>query len=204
MSLIGLDISHHNYKMKNLNDLNTLDFVIMKASEGVKFKDPKLKNYLSILSPYMLRGFYHFCRADQGNDPEDEAQHFINTIGKNIDGKTILALDVEAGALKVPNIDGWCCIWMQYVELITGIKPMIYTSAAECKHFPGVRELSCGLWVAKWSKNKPTEKQISPWPFWAIWQYTSDNIFSGVRTDADMFNGSREQWLKYSEVNFDR
>ena len=202
--LTGLDISHHNQNMKDPADLNTLDFVIMKASEGVKFKDPALKNYLSILHPTMLRGFYHFCRADQGNTPEDEAQHFINTIGKNIDGKTILALDVEAGALSVPNIDGWACIWMQYVEMVTGVKPMIYTSQAECKKFPGVRELSCGLWVAKWSKNKPTQKQIEPWPFWAIWQYTSENIFSGVRTDADMFNGTHDQWLKYAEVDFER
>ena len=204
MTLIGLDISHHNKNMKDLHDLNLLNFVIMKATEGVKFKDPAMKTYLSILDPLMLRGFYHFCRADLGNAPEDEAMHFINTIGKNIDGKTILALDVEAGALKVPNIDGWCSIWMQVVEMATGIKPMIYTSQAECKRFQGVHDLGCGLWVAKWSKNAPTQKQISPWDFYAIWQYTSDNIFSGVRTDADIFNGSREQWLKYAEVDFER
>lgn len=198
--LIGIDISHHNQHMKNLKDLQALDFVIMKASEGVRFRDPAMKKYINALGNDQLRGFYHFIRPDLGNEPEAEAFYFIDTIRDYINGKTILALDVEAGALAVPDLDRWCCTWAQIVELSTGVLPMIYCSVAECKRFTGLRELSCGLWAAKWSKNKPTANQMSPWEFWAIWQYTSDNVFSGVRTDADLFNGTREQWLKYAKV----
>lgn len=202
--LTGIDISHYNYHMVNYDDLNKLDFVIMKSTEGVRFRDSTMVNYLSFLNPFMLRGFYHFARPDLGNAPEAEAYHFINYVKKYINGRTILALDVEAEALKVKDIDAWVCVWCQVVEMETGVKPLIYCSAAECKRFKGAADLGCGLWVAKWSDKKPTEKQIKPWPFWAIWQYSSQGVFSCVRTDLDYFNGTEDQFLKYAEVKHER
>lgn len=201
--LIGIDISHHNRYMKNKADLKTLDFVLMKATEGKKFKDPAMKEFISSLDKDQLRGFYHYGRPELGNTPESEAFHFIDTVKPYLNGRSILALDIEGAALNFQDLDNWCCVWMQVVFLSTGVLPMLYCSVAECKRFSGVRALSCGLWAAKWSKNKPTQKQMQPWDFWAIWQYTNQNIFSGVRTDADLFNGSREQFLKYAEIKDD-
>ena len=198
--LKGIDISHHNYHMQDYDELNKLDFVIMKASEGVKFRDPKMRNYLGFLNPFILRGFYHYARPDLGNKPEDEAQHFINTVRPFINGRSVLALDVEDLALKVKDLDWWVSVWCQVVEMETGIKPLIYCSAAECKRFKAAADMGCGLWVAKWSANKPTEKQIKPWGFWAFWQYSSDGVFSGARVDLDYFNGDELQFIKYAEV----
>ena len=198
--LNGIDISHHNFNMQNKSALNDLDFVIMKATEGVRFRDPKMQTYLKILKSDTLRGFYHFARPDLGNDPEDEACFFCNTIYPYVNEYSMLALDVEAGALSVKNLDQWCSIWAQCVELETGVLPMIYISSAETKRLPSTAALGCGLWVAKWGK-RPTQKQVEPWPFWAIWQYTSSGVFSGVRVDLDTFNGDREQFMKYCKVN---
>ena len=197
--LNGIDISHHNCNMKNLHDLNLLDFVIMKATEGIRFKDPKMQLYMRVLNDDKLYGFYHFARPDLGNDPEDEAAHFIHTVNPYISDRSILALDVEAGALSVPNLDAWCATWAQIVDVETGVLPMIYISSAETKKLPATAALGCGLWVAKWGL-KPTKKQIEPWDFWAIWQFTSSGNFSGVRTDLDQFNGTREQYMKYCRV----
>lgn len=194
--LNGIDISHHNFKMQNLGDLNILDFVIMKATEGVRFRDNKLPIYLSALAPDMLYGFYHFARPDLGNDPEEEALHFISYIRKYISNQSILALDVEADALKVPNLDSWVSIWAQVVEVETNILPLIYISISETKKLPATAALGCGLWAAKWGP-KPTKKQCEPWDFWAIWQHSNNCPFSGVRVDADQFNGTREQYMKY-------
>lgn len=198
--LTGIDISHHNFNMWNPSDLNQMDFVIMKATEGVRFKDNKLPIYMNVLNSDKLYGFYHFARPDLGNDPEDEAEHFVSYIRKYISDRSILALDVEAGALSVPNLDQWCATWAQIVDIETGILPMIYTSATETKRFTSVASLGCGLWVAKWGR-KPTQKQVEPWPFWAIWQYTNQGTFSGVRVDLDIFNGTREQYMKYCKVD---
>ena len=199
--LNGIDISHHNSNMSNPHDINLVDFVIMKATEGIRFKDPKMDFYMRILDKEKLYGFYHFARPDLGNDPEDEAQHFVNTVRKYISDRSILALDVEANALNCGNLDAWCSIFAQVVDVETGILPMIYCSQAECKRFPATAALGCGLWVAKWSKNKPTQKQIDPWSFWAIWQWSSSGNFSGVRCDCDIFNGTREQFMKYCKVD---
>lgn len=199
--LNGIDISHWNWNMKNRNAINDYDFIIMKATEGVKFVDNRFDDYLSILNPITLKGFYHFARPDQGNSPEAEALHFTNTIKQYLDGLTLIALDVEAEALKVKNLDSWVTIWCQVVEMETGIKPLIYCSAAECHRFNGAAELGCGLWVAKWSDKKPTAKQMSPWKFWAIWQYSDKGTVSGVRTDLNYFNGTYEQYLKYCRGN---
>lgn len=194
--LNGIDISHHNFYMKNIQDLNILDFVIMKATEGVRFRDNKMPTYMNVLRPDMLYGFYHFARPDLGNDPEDEALHFISYVKKYISNRSILALDVEAGALSFPALDTWCAVWAQVVDVETGILPMIYISSGETKKLPATAALGCGLWVAKWGP-KPTKKQIEPWNFWAIWQHTDKCAFSGVRVDADQFNGTREQYMKY-------
>lgn len=198
--LNGIDISHHNSNMKNLQDLNLLDFVLMKATEGVRFRDPKMQTYMNVLNKDKLYGFYHFARPDLGNDPEDEAAHFIRTVNPYISDRSILALDVEADALNVGNLDAWCSTWAQIVDVETGILPMIYISESETKKLPATAALGCGLRVAKWG-NKPTKKQLEPWDFWAIWQFTNQGNFSGVCTDLDQFNGTREQFMKYCKVS---
>ena len=198
--LNGIDISHHNFYMKNLQDLNLLDFVIMKATEGIRFRDNNLPVYMNVLRNDILYGFYHFARPDLGNDPEDEALHFVSYINKYISDRSILALDVEAGALSVKNLDAWCSTWAQVVDIETGILPMIYISTSETKKLKATAALGCGLWAAKWGK-KPTAKQIEPWDFWALWQFSNEGNFSGQRVDLDVFNGTREQYMKYCKVD---
>ena len=198
--LNGIDISHHNFYMKNLQDLNLLDFVIMKATEGTRFKDNKMPVYMNVLRNDMLYGFYHFARPDLGNEPEDEALHFVSYINKYISDRSILALDVEAGALSVKNLDAWVSTWAQVVDIETGILPMIYISTSETKKLKATAALGCGLWAAKWGK-KPTAKQLEPWDFWALWQFSNEGNFSGQRVDLDIFNGTREQYMKYCKVD---
>lgn len=198
--LNGIDISHYNSNMCNPRDLNLMDFVIMKATEGKRFKDSKMPLFMNVLDDKRLYGFYHFARPDLGNDPEDEALHFINYVKRYISNRSILALDVEENALNVKTLDNWCSTWAQIVEIETGILPMIYIQASSTKKISATAALGCGLWVAKWG-NKPTKKQIEPWKFWAVWQFTNEGNFSGVRCDLDVFNGSREQWMKYCKVD---
>lgn len=195
--LKGLDISHHNKNMKDLNSLNKFDFIIMKASEGASYKDNALSYFMKFLKRDMLKGFYHYARPELKNTPQMEASNFISTILKYMDGKCIVALDVEGAALNLNKqyLDHWCAEWCAYVYNATGIKPMIYTSESCCKIFQECADFGCGLWVAKWATRKPTK--IKPWEFFAIWQKSNSEIVSSVRCDLDYFNGTREQYLKY-------
>lgn len=200
--LSGLDLSHHNLNMKNRNDINKYDFIILKATEGRTYKDKSVSTWLNVLDKNKLKGFYHFARPENGNSPEAEAENFLNYIGKYIDGKSLLALDVEAGALRYKDLDNWVNKWVKYVKEKTGVMPLIYCSEAETKRFKKVCEYGCGLWCAKWGNNFP--KSVNPWKLVAIWQKTDSFIVSSVRCDFDQFNGTREQYIKYCEVKYDK
>ena len=200
--LSGIDISHHNQHMKDPFAICDYDFVIMKTSEGMTFKDDSVKNYVQILKAGKenpLIGFYHFARPEINSNPWYEARNFIAAVTPYISLSPILALDVEARALTVPMLDAWCYLFCYQVFKVIGIKPLIYCSAAETKRFKKCADFGCGLWVAKWS-DKISKKDIKPWEFWAIWQNSSNKILSGVKVDTDIFNGTREQFLKYAEV----
>lgn len=193
--LIGLDLSRHNKGMKNPSAINDYDFIIVKATEGATYKDPALSFWVERMHPDMLKGFYHFARPDNNNLAKSEADNFLSATLKYIDGRSIIALDVEAGALSYKKLDDWCLKWCQYVHAATGITPMIYCSVSECKRFKKCAAWGCGLWVAKWSAFKP--KNIAPWEFFAIWQKSNNIKVSGVRCDFNLFNGKVSQYLKY-------
>lgn len=200
--LSGIDISHHNPHMKDPSSICKYDFVIMKASEGITFKDGAVKNYVEILKDGKkepLIGFYHYARPEINKNPWYEARNFIAAVTPYLSLSPILALDVEAMALSVTGLDKWCKEFCEKVYQVLGIKPLIYCSAAETQRFKLCASYGCGLWVAKWSP-KISKKEIKPWEFWAIWQNSASHILSGVRIDTDLFNGTREQFLKYAEV----
>lgn len=199
--LSGIDISRYQRNMKDLNDLNDFDFVIMKASEGATYRDGALSYFNSCLDENMLKGFYHFGRPDRGNSAKSEASNFIGAIMKYDNDKSILALDLEDKALNVPCLDLWALDFVKYVKAATGKTPLIYCSQSEAHRFKKCCEFGCGLWVAKWSMIKPTKKSLKPWEFFAIWQNSNNYLLSGVRVDHDYFNGKREQFLKYCEAN---
>lgn len=203
--LKGIDVSRHNCAMKDITDINNYDFVIMKATEGLGYVDSSAPVYVRAMNDYdTLKGFYHFCRADLGNDPALEAENFIRRVrylthAEDLSGlNPLLALDVEGAALQEPFIDAWCEAWCRCVYNAFGYLPLIYTSESYCKLFKRTAALGVGLWCAKWGNNKP--KKIKPWEFFAIWQYRSDAILSGVKVDENRFNGNREQFLKYCGV----
>ena len=202
MMLTGIDLSHHNKNMKDPFCICKYDFVILKASEGMGFRDNYMRTYIKILKEGKrtpLLGFYHFARPEINNDPYCEARNFIEAVRPFMDMMPLLALDVEGRSLTEPFIDVWARTFCEYVIKELKIKPMLYTSASALKLFPLCEAFGCGLWVAKWS-DKISKKDVKPWDFWAIWQNSSSYILSGVRVDTDVFNGTREQFLKYAEV----
>ena len=199
--LSGIDISHHNKNMKDPKAILKYDFVIMKASEGSGYRDTYYRNYMDMIrstDKKPLIGFYHFARPELNFDAVEEAKNFIAAVKPYLKDKPVLALDVEARALDVIMLDEWCYLWCDYVRKATGVIPLIYCSAAETKRFKKCVEYGCGLWVAKWS-DRISKRDIKPWEFWAIWQNSATYILSGVRVDTDVFNGTKEQFLKYAE-----
>lgn len=198
--LEGIDISHHNYyTIKSmapdyLPKMAKNGFVIMKATEGRTWRDPKMSAYMAMLPDLDSQiGFYHYARPEI-NGPTEEANNFLETVRFHVAmAPRVLALDVEGKALVVPELDSWCRIWLNKVYEETGIKPLVYCQRSALKLFEEVPAGDYGLWLASWSERRP--KETKPWPFMAIWQYSALGI------DKDYFFGSKEQWRRYAGVN---
>lgn len=191
--LKGIDISHHNkYQVypktgKPQIDFSKHDFVIMKATEGKTFKDPCMDDYLKSLKQDQLYGFYHFARPER-NRAREEAKFFCDTIGRYGEN-AMLVLDWEAQAVSQPI--EWALEWMQYVEKVYGKKPLIYCSSWYTKKLKLLLENNNGLWVAHYTNKK--EPTVYTYPTYAMWQYSSEPYYK------DLFNGTRKQWIKYTE-----
>lgn len=202
MTLSGIDISHHNYSLLRARGLFSLydkavrGFVIMKATEGVTFTDPRFYEYLSqigeanIMTDYVQVGAYHYARPEN-NTAKAEAKHFVDAVGRYA-GHMVYALDVEGRALEFDNIDEWSYEWLTEVQKMTGVKPMIYLQRSALPKFKKCAAGDFGLWLASWTKVKPSK--YGPWNLMAIWQNNGKDL------DTDYFFGSPKQWLKYAAI----
>lgn len=192
--LNGIDISHHNIDQirRGSLDITVPDFVIMKATEGKTYNDSEMESFISRMDhDKQLMGFYHYARPEI-NEPVAEALHFIDRVGAYA-GYAMYALDVEGRAFSLGNakLSAWVLTWLKTVENETGVKPLVYTGTEGLLRFGrAILANDTGLWFARY-RNKLLKEMYAPYPFWAIWQYTS------TPWDMDKFNGTRTAWNKY-------
>lgn len=192
--LNGIDISHHNSTQISTGamDITKPDFVIMKATEGRSYQDPKLYLYLSKIDKDRQGfGFYHYARPEL-NSPDAEAQNFLAHV-RDFAGEALFALDVEGKSFLLSDSDlaAWVVEWCRYVQDETGVLPLVYTGTEGLLKFgDAILAEDIGLWYARY-RGKLDKEMYAPYPFWAIWQFTSKPW------DMDRFNGNRDQWKKY-------
>lgn len=200
--LKGIDISRYQAGI-NIEALE-IDFVIVKATEGVGYSDSNYIEYLEQAKNSNKKiGLYHYARPDLGNTPEDEATWFISR-AKNYIKEAILVLDWE---VDVSNIN-WAYNFLKTVYEKTGVRPIIYMSAYPADNYDWSRVVNgdFGLWIASYGANTgapgtpPTNKY---WPFYILWQYTSKGYLNGYsgNLDLDYFYGTKEAWDKYANPN---
>ena len=199
--LKGIDIS---VWQRGLNIASTgAQFVICKATQGTTIVDPCCDSHYQQAKRLGLKlGVYHYA---SGGDPIAEADFFVKNIQGYI-GEAILILDWERNQNpRYYEYASWCLKWLNRVKEKTGVKPLIYMSASVIREadWSSVVAGDYGLWVAGYPDNRdswdiPTFLwKVNPWPFYAIWQYTS----SGGRLDRDVFMGDATAWDKYAARN---
>lgn len=199
--LKGIDISNWQ---KGLDIASTgAEFVICKAAQGTTFVDPSCDRHYQLAKKLGLKlGVYHYA---SGGDPVAEANFFVRNIQGYI-GEAILVLDWEKNQNgRFGEHASWCLKFLNRVKELTGVKPLVYMSASVIKmaDWSSVVKGDYGLWVAGYPDNRDSWDipkflwNVSPWPFYAIWQYTS----SGGKLDRDVFMGDRAAWDKYAAKN---
>ena len=197
--LKGVDLSHWQ---SDFNAFGSVDFAIIKATEGVGYVDPACDTlYQRAKASGKLLGVYHFARPDLNNSAEAEADWFVNNIQGYLK-EAILVLDWESGYLG--NV-AWAKAFLDRVKARTGIKAVLYASRSPINSFDwsSVVAGDYGLWVADYGANtgsEGTKPVVKWWPFYILWQYTSRGRVAGYGADVDLnnFYGDAETWRKYA------
>lgn len=205
---LGNDISRWQGDVNYDVFKNNTQFVIIKATEGKGFTDPKFsRNQSEARRVGLPLGYYHFARPDLKNSGRDEADYFLSVIGSPVEGE-VYVLDYEP-ASNPGDVVAWCKEWLDRVLEKTGVKSIIYLNQAQVKAFnwKPIVDAGYGLWIAAYLKTKE-ENFYSPyhnafekgaWPFAAIQQWTNAQNVPGIsgNVDGNVFFGDIATFKKY-------
>jgi lysozyme len=186
----GIDVSHHQgtinwQKLFAEEGYDTLiQFVYCKATEGCDHTDTRWKiNRIELNKLNIPNGAYHFFSPHK--DPYEQAEHFLNHWDKT-ERDLPPVLDVESEATTDKELISNMKIWLQTVELKTGMRPIIYTSA----HFFGTKFQAFfpeyNFWIASYGNRTSfinDERVIH-------WQYCETGKLPGIEQHVD-FNVSK-------------
>lgn len=204
--LKGIDISNWQ-KSLNLGRVSGIDFVVVKATEGLTFKDPYFKKFMGqAYRAKLLRGCYHFARP---NDATAEADYFYKCVKKYL-GKAVMVLDIED--TSIPDPSGWARRFAKRFYARSGVWPIIYVSSSYLRAYfqdddGNYLAKKCGLWIAGYNKKYTTYPNtvcpynIAPWDVLAMWQFSDCGTIQGAsgQLDLDYAYMDNDAWARYAK-----
>lgn len=204
--LKGIDISRWQGFIDWDKVKTAVNFAMIKlggSDDGLYPDGQGVRNAQEARRVGILHGFYFYLGGVHSS--ADEIQHIKNlivSIGGLQPGECI-ALDwEESNTVEVAYL----------TEIAQGLidaglpAPIIYMSWSRVRgqDWTPLVKLDCGLWVAAWGDNDniAEENEVpgsDEWPFWAIWQYTSNDTIPGIggRVDADLFSADADAFVRY-------
>lgn len=180
-SIIGVDVSSYqaNINMDKLKEQN-IKYIYIKATEGSKTQDEKFaENWINAKNAELLSGAYHFFSYD--SEGKKQAENFIKTVGTDIKGRLIPAVDVEYYGDKEQNppnkedVLRELKVFLEIVEKQYEVKPLIYTrSDIYDKYLKGEFDE-----YKKWISSLYTPLSWNYRDDWYIWQYINRGVLEG-------------------------
>jgi len=185
-SSFGLDVSHHqgvipwNDLLRNKALDSIIQFVYCKVTEGVGHVDQQWgRNHSTLKRLNKPHGGYHFFSIK--TDPLLQAEHFLNHCDIN-DNSLPPVLDVETEGLSNIQLIKRMKIWLNEVEKISGVRPIIYTSS----HFFNTKFKdqfsNYQFWIASYSREPDCMNDSRV----IHWQYTDSGAVPGFETTIDL------------------
>jgi GH25 family lysozyme M1 (1,4-beta-N-acetylmuramidase) len=128
--LKGIDISSYQSSI-NISALETTDFVIVKATQGLSYVNPCYGRHANdTLKAGKLLGVYHYAG---GNNAEAEADFFWSRF-KPYAGKAIPVLDWEGYQnSRFSQGPAWVIPFVERFHALSGVWPLIYMSKSVCR-----------------------------------------------------------------------
>ncbi len=160
--------------------------VFLKATEGLGFVASTFHGYRAAAhaAGLVFVGAYHFAK---GHDPQEEANHFLATIGWTLQPGEVAVLDAEVAGLSAD----WCRTWLRAVQTATGREPLLYCSWSYWSDVLSSMT-DCPLWIAAYhglGHNDPRDSV----PGCRFWQYSDRADVPGVGSaDDSVFRGTAD------------
>lgn len=196
----GIDVSNHNGKI-NFRRMaaDDVDFVYIKASEGVDFRDLRFSaNCDSAGNAGLKVGAYHFFRMN--GDGRLQSANFLASIsGKMLD--LPLVIDVEdwgnESAESIETVKRNLSDMIACLEA-AGRRVMIYTNKDGYDNYIKDGFSHCDLWICTF-RHPSKVKNFD----WKILQYSHWGEVDGINGEVDLnvFNGTCEQWEAWLQGN---
>jgi len=180
---------------------DSIHFCFAKATEGVGWYDSLFEtNIIGGKNAGLYMGAYHFA-TPTSNDAIDEAEYFVNIAEPYISkGYLRPVLDLEQGSyLGEDVLSTWIHDWMQTVENLTGVQPILYVNSNYANNFLNISLTCYDLWIAHWTYNPNMNPDTGIWDEWAFWQYSDQGMINGVSgsVDLNVFNGNLSSLTSY-------
>lgn len=180
-STIGVDVSSYqaNIDMTQLKKQN-IQFIYIKATEGSNTQDDRFaENWENAQRAELLSGAYHFFSYD--SEGKKQAENFINTVGGDLTGRLLPAVDLEYYGDKEQNpperedVVRELKIYLEMIEKEYGVKPLIYTRPDVYeKYLKGEFDE-----YKKWISSLYTPLSWNYDDDWYIWQYLNKGKLEG-------------------------
>ncbi len=180
-STVGVDVSSYQAEI-NMNELKeqNIRFIYIKSTEGSDFQDDRFTaNWENAEKAKLLSGAYHFFSYD--SEGRTQAENFIKTVGPDLKGRLLPAVDVEYYGDKEQNPPEKAAVVKElrtYLEILEdeyGVKPLIYTrSDIYEKYLKGEFDE-----YKKWMSSLYTPLSWNYKDDWYIWQYLNRGELKG-------------------------
>lgn len=206
--LKGIDISHYQGDfVTELAGNKTLDFVISKATQGLTYVDARFDdNWKMLKQEGHIRGAYHFYDASE--NAQQQALHFINTVGDintaditpivDIEGASLSKLGDHSTVQKTALIEKGLFQLLADLEFHYGRKPIVYTNYTFAqKYLVNTKFANYPLWLAEYtSEQQPKIPNVWKESGFKIWQKSDTYKLDSTELDYDVFYGTRRQLVK--------
>ena len=192
----GIDVSNHNGAIDFEKVAAAgINFVYVKASEGVGYKDPRFESNISNARKAGLKvGAYHFFRKDK--DGASQAEFFMRVV-KNVAVDMPYVIDVEDwGNSMIASDNETVENLHDMVRLLenANLRIMIYTNKDGYRKYVKLYFPELRLWLCSFTHpSKLTDFD------WHIHQYSHWGEVDGIdgEVDLDVFKGDCEEWERW-------
>jgi len=179
----GIDVSHDqgniDWAQVMTSDVN---FVYLKATDGITYTDPRFHGYMSALrDKKLLYGAYHFFEAE--DDPEKQADNFLKQIS-SYPLRLSPMVDVEVTKDQNPQeIKTRLQTFLNKIHTATGCQPVIYSYSSFWQHNIGAEFNQYVFWLADYAKIINPPQGVNNL---TIWQYSDKGRVKGISEPVDL------------------